>query len=204
MNFKNLQGYKGSPLDGVKEYAVNVPLINKDGSWYFIFEVRAFKNISQAGEICLPGGRVEKGEESYSACVRETVEELGVDKEKIEFISELDYTINPMLRIIRSYLTRVHINSLDDLKINPDEVYEVFIVPVDFFRMNKPEEYRASIITTVEEDFPFSLIPGGRSYPWYKSFFNVNFYKFENRIIWGLTAKIISRTIEIFDEYKVL
>ncbi len=203
MDFKKLEGYRGRPLDRVSEYAVNLPLIMVDGEWHFLFEVRAFKNISQAGEICLPGGRVEKDEKFYEACVRETVEELGIGEDKIDFISEMDYAINPMYRVIRPFLTVLNIGSLDELNINPDEVAEVFTVPVDFFRFTETEDYLVKNVIEVSEDFPLSSIPGGRDYPWHSGELEVTFYRYKDRIIWGLTARIVKRSVRILEELGV-
>jgi 8-oxo-dGTP pyrophosphatase MutT (NUDIX family) len=42
-----------------------------------------------AGQIALPGGRVEKGETAIEAALRETNEEIGIDTSKIEILGSL-------------------------------------------------------------------------------------------------------------------
>ena len=41
------------------DFAVLVPLIEKDGEFHILFEVRSPKLKSQPGEVCFPGGAVE-------------------------------------------------------------------------------------------------------------------------------------------------
>jgi 8-oxo-dGTP pyrophosphatase MutT (NUDIX family) len=45
---------------------------------------------SHAGQVSLPGGRIDPGESAFDAAVRETVEELGVDPTCIEVVGRLD------------------------------------------------------------------------------------------------------------------
>ena len=58
-----------------KGASVLIPLLQVRGEWNILFEVRN-PGITQGGEICFPGGRVEPGEKPSDAAVRETQEEL--------------------------------------------------------------------------------------------------------------------------------
>ena len=51
-----------------------------------------------------------------------------------------------------------------------------------------------------EEDFPFDLIAGGVNYSWQKKQMDEFFYLYENRVIWGLTAKILAHFIAVLRE----
>lgn len=203
MKLENLKGYRAKPIDEIRHFAVNLPLVRLQDMWQILFEVRALHMFSQAGEICLAGGAVEQGETYYEACVRESVEELGVDKSKIQYISELDYIIAPTFREIRPFLTIVNIDSLDELRVNPDEVDSVFTVPVDFFRNNPADDYAIKNAVLTPEDFPYALIPNGKDYKWGAGRSEVSFYVYEDKVIWGLTARIVKRAIELLDDYKV-
>ena len=46
----------------IRRAAVLVPLIQKGGEYHVVFEVRAGSLKTQPGEICFPGGAVERGE----------------------------------------------------------------------------------------------------------------------------------------------
>jgi len=94
MNLKNikdkLKNIKPKPIDFDVSFAVLVPIIEIDGELNLIFEVRS-NSITQPGEISFPGGRIEEGESPRKAAIRETSEELLLNKENIEIISELNY-----------------------------------------------------------------------------------------------------------------
>ncbi|HCS11709.1 MAG TPA: CoA pyrophosphatase, partial [Clostridiales bacterium] len=90
-NIKNkLKNIKPKPIDFDVSFAVLVPMIEIDGELNFIYEVRS-NSITQPGEISFPGGRIEEGESPKEAAIRETSEELLLNKANIEIIAELNY-----------------------------------------------------------------------------------------------------------------
>ena len=86
----------------LKNYAVFIPLIKIDGEDHILFEVRS-KNITQPGEVSFPGGRVEDGEDFKNAAIRETIEELLLDREDIEYMGYSSMILNSSFRHIKSY-----------------------------------------------------------------------------------------------------
>ena len=79
-----------SPLVRTVFFSVLVPVVERAGELNLLFEVRAKNMKSQPGEICFPGGHVEKGETPQQAALRETFEEIGIDRQKIELIGPGD------------------------------------------------------------------------------------------------------------------
>ena len=71
----------------IRRAAVLVPLIQKGGEYHVVFEVRAGSLKTQPGEICFPGGAVERGETPKQAAVRETMEELLINRCQIRVIA---------------------------------------------------------------------------------------------------------------------
>ncbi len=171
-----------------KKYAVTVPVVVKDGQEQILFEVRAGSLRRQPGEICLPGGKLEAGEDFAGAALRETMEELCIGMDQIRMIAPMDVYLSPSGQMIMPYLVR-----LFDYKetMNPSEVDEVFFVPVNYFIENEPLCFKNKVYTQVAEDFPVDKIPGGKSYPWHSGWSEVCFYEPNGRVIWGLTARII-------------
>lgn len=172
----------------VRHSAVLVPLVEKDGELHVLFEVRAASLHSQPGEICFPGGAVEAGETKREAALRETEEELLVERSQIELVAPLDVLVTPggvdlwpYLGILKDY----------DGTFSAAEVDHVFTVPLSWFLAREPECYKTTVITVPEENFPFELIPGGREYRWRRGQYDVYFYRNENGVIWGMTAKIL-------------
>ena len=51
-----------------------------------------------------------------------------------------------------------------------------------------------------EETFPFEDVPGGRDYHWRRGHYDVYFYRREEGIIWGMTAKILRSMAEMYRE----
>ena len=53
-----------------------------------------------------------------------------------------------------------------------------------------------------QEDFPFNMIRGGREYKFSTGKLNQYFYKYKEYTIWGFTALIVKRFIDIIKEEK--
>ena len=137
MNLKNikdkLKNIKPKPIDFDVSFAVLVPIIEIDGELNLIFEVRS-NSITQPGEISFPGGRIEEGESPRKAAIRETSEELLLNKENIEIISELNYASSKSGAFVFTFLGLIKDVDPDEIEYSIDEVSEVFFVPLSFFR----------------------------------------------------------------------
>ena len=178
------------------KYAVMVPLIQKEDGVHVLLEVRSLELRRQPGEICFPGGRIDSEDrDEKNAAIRETVEELGINKEQISDIHPLDYMISPFGMMIFPFVGLI--NNPNNILPNPSEVGEVFTVPLSFFQKNAPEIYHIELRAEPEENFPFDLIVGGENYNWRTRGIEEYFYRYEGKVIWGLTAKILSHFIEL-------
>ena len=179
----------------VRNSAVVLPLIEKNGELEVLFEVRAASLHRQPGEVCFPGGGVEVGEKNIEAALRETREELLVRKDQVEILAPLDVletpggvNVYPYLGILRGY----------EGSFSEDEVDHVFSVPFKWFLEREPEQYQCTVNTVPNEDFPFELVPGGRDYHWRKGHYGVYFYRYGDEIIWGMTAKILHSFVKMY------
>src|ERR1035437_2226725 len=79
-----------------KEYfnsAVLIPLVWYNEEYHFLFEKRGAK-IRQGSEICFPGGEYDPSSDKslLETAIRETMEELGIKKEKIKVIRSEEHT----------------------------------------------------------------------------------------------------------------
>ncbi|MBM7655054.1 NUDIX hydrolase [Neobacillus cucumis] len=178
------------------KYAVLIPLLKKEDGIHVLFEVRSLDLRRQPGEICFPGGRIDAQDlNEEGAAIRETVEELGINKHDISDVFPIDYMISHYGMILYPYVG--YINNPEIIKPNPSEVGEIFTVPLSFLIHNEPEIYRIALKAEPEENFPFDLIPGGEKYNWRSRWIDEYFYRYGNKAIWGLTARILSHFIEI-------
>ncbi|MUV36699.1 Peroxisomal coenzyme A diphosphatase NUDT7 [Lentibacillus sp. JNUCC-1] len=178
-----------------REYGILIPLIMVKGEIHLLFEVRAMNMRSQPGDVCFPGGRMEDGDINPEACaVRETCEEIGLTPSQIHNIHKLGHVISEG-RII--HLFTGFIPSEDPLNPDPGEVDHVFTAPLDYFMTTTPERYQVGFRAIPEKDFPLDLIQGGENYNWQKRYIEELFFKYEDKVIWGLTAYLITRLINI-------
>jgi len=192
-----IKGRVPHPLDVNMEYSVVLPLINIEGSWELIYEVRSNELERQPGEISFPGGKVEEGESYKEAAIRETVEELNIEKDSIKIIGELDYLVTRDNTVIHAFAAIIENVHIEDINPNKDEVNHIFTVPIDFFINNEPKLYYIDLQPVINDDFPYNLIPDGKSYKWRMGKHSVHFYEYRGYVIWGYTAKITKNFIDI-------
>lgn len=185
-------------IENFNKFSVLLPLIVREDGVHILFEVRALNLRRQPGEICFPGGKIDltDRDEKHSA-VRETMEELGLAENQITDVFPLDYMVSPFGTIIYPF-TGI-ISEPDKIKPNEAEVEEVFTVPLSFFRKVKPDIYKINFQVQPEEGFPFHLIAGGENYNWQTRKMDEYFYRYNGRVIWGLTARVLYHFIEMLE-----
>ncbi|NKE04391.1 MULTISPECIES: NUDIX hydrolase [Mesobacillus] len=181
------------------KFAVLLPLVEVNNEIHILFEVRSLTMRRQPGEVCFPGGRIEIGEEPQKAAVRETSEELGINESEIVDVFPLDYMVSAFGTIIYPFAGRIS----DPSKIIPNEaeVGEVFTVPLSFFKKNQPDSYKINFQVEPEDGFPFDLIIGGENYNWQTRKMDEYFYRANEKVIWGLTARVLTHFIELMENH---
>lgn len=188
-------------MDRLSQFAVLLPLVQKGDGLHVLFEVRSRQLRKQPGEICFPGGRIETTDKNpMEAAIRETTEELCIDASVIRDVFPLDY-------VVSSYGRRAifpFAGFLPDAPFhpNPGEVEEVFTVPLSHFAKIAPECYRIEFKVEPDQDFPFHLIQGGKSYKWNSQQMDEYFYYYGEYVIWGLTAGILKNFMDILGADK--
>lgn len=126
-----------------------------------------------AGQIALPGGRIEKGETAIETALRETNEEIGIDTSSIEILGSLSELYVEVSRFL------IHpfvgwLPNKPEFIINTAEVEKIILFPLNRFLSN-PDEIE---LETVRGKLKVPCV------------------HFENEVIWGATAMILS---EFFD-----
>jgi 8-oxo-dGTP pyrophosphatase MutT (NUDIX family) len=171
-------------------FAVLVPLVEKDGELCLLYEFRAATLRKQPGECCFPGGRVEERETPLDAALRETWEEIGVSKRFIDVIAPLDVMQDISNRVIHPFLAYLEPEALACLRLNPDEVAEVFLIPLSYLRENPPFVYASPVVMQVGTDFPYEKIGFDKGYPFRGGTEEVPMYQYGHYHVWGLTGRI--------------
>ena len=189
---KNRESYINGWED-MKRASVIVPIVKVKDRLCILFEVRSRTLRKQPGDVCFPGGGIEVNETPEEAALRETEEELGV--KSIDIIKELDVLVRYNGLILHSFLGEV--KDLSELNISKDEVESVFYVPIDELLKIKPIVAKSRLIAEKPEDFPYNLVVGGKNYKFLEGVYKSIFYKYENHVIWGITAAILENFINI-------
>jgi 8-oxo-dGTP pyrophosphatase MutT (NUDIX family) len=150
---------------------VLVPLFDKGGRPHVLFTKRTERVKHHKGQISFPGGVVDEMDEDMEAtALRETFEEIGLDRGNAEILGKLDdaftvtsgYLITPIV---------AEITYPYPFSINEHEIEELIEVPLEAFL----DEDRWA------ED---TYSSGGRKVQSYR-------FEYEGRIIWGATARIM-------------
>ena len=189
---KNRESYINGWED-MKRASVIVPIVKVKDRLCILFEVRSRTLRKQPGDVCFPGGGIEVNETPEEAALRETEEELGL--KSIDIIKELDVLVRYNGLILHSFLGEV--KDLSELNISKDEVEGVFYVPIDELLKIKPIVAKSRLIAEKPEDFPYNLVVGGKDYKFLEGVYKSIFYKYENHVIWGITAAILENFINI-------
>ncbi len=185
------------PIGVRREYSVLIPLIEKDGAYYILYEMRSKKMDTQPGEVSFPGGAVE-GDESYAeAAVRETMEELNIAEENIDLIGELNHLVSAAGLRIHCFLGLIKNLDPEDIRPNKDEVDHIFLVPLEYFMKTEPDSYTIGFKRYINREFPYELIPNGKEYNWRELKDIVYFYIYGDYVIWGFTAQMTKSFIDV-------
>lgn len=194
--------------------AVLVPLVEIDDNFHFLFEKRA-NHIRQGGEVSFPGGEFDQKKDQglRHTAIRETSEELGLQSQKIKIIGKLGTLVAPMGLTVDAFVGVVSIKSLDEIIIDKNEVEKVFLVPVDHFLRQKPEEYTVKLEVhpsyTDDNGKKVELLPVQRlglparySKPWKNGFHRILVYNSPEEVIWGITAEIVFELCKMINSAK--
>jgi len=157
------------PPSEAREAAVLVPLFVDGGELWTLLTKRAESLPHHKSQIAFPGGGREIGEDPWTAALRETEEELGIDTRQVARLGELDEAETPSgFRIIPCVGAVPR-----DLKPipNEEEIAEVFSVPLLAFTDFNVIEDRTVKIDGVER--------------------MIRVYHLGPRQVWGLTARIM-------------
>jgi 8-oxo-dGTP pyrophosphatase MutT (NUDIX family) len=191
--------------DSCEEYfsaAVLVPLTWDNDQLSVLFEMRSTHLAWQPGEICFPGGRIEKTDPNpVFTAIRETTEELGIGLEQVQVIGSLGEVFSPIG--VRLYPSVGYISDVQHIHANPDEVAEVFTVPLEFLLTAEPIIGQMERCTRPLADFPFDLLPDYSQHWQNRKNYQVLFYKYGEYVIWGLTAHVLHKFLGIYKKMNL-
>lgn len=175
--------------------AVIVPIIHVNGQERLVFEVRSSTLSWQPGDICFPGGKIEKSDTTaLEAAEREIVEELGIEREQIHILGPLDYVESPVGVTVWPFAAYI---DTGHFTISKGEIDHIFTVPVEWFCTHTPQVYQVEIATKPASEFPKGLSISGQTQWKQRTTYNVLMYAYQNYKIWGITAHILDNFMTI-------
>lgn len=183
--------------------AVLASIVEINGKLNFVLEKRS-RNISQGGEISFPGGGWEDTDKNFEeTAIRETVEELGILSKNIDILGKLGTLIIPAGVLVEVYVGEI-LCEIEDFNINLDEVEEILVIPVDYFKENPPKLAKITVqmyphyeLEGKKIEFPAKHynLPEKYHKPWNGRDREVYIYEYNGETIWGITADIIYEII---------
>lgn len=163
-------------IPGYRHAAVLVPLLDTAAGLELLLTVRASTLRSHAGQIALPGGRLEPGEDFVEAALRETFEEVGIAVAHENVLGELSDHPSPAGFVARPVVARVPWPQ--EVQLDPGEVAEVFTVPLADLRSVVPSSQLVSM-----EQYQRRIFA----------------YRWGARNIWGFTGNVIRNLFDVID-----
>jgi 8-oxo-dGTP pyrophosphatase MutT (NUDIX family) len=194
--------------------SVIVPLIKINKELHFLFEKRS-NSIRQGGEVSFPGGEYnpELDKDFKNTAIRETVEEIGISKKKIQLLGKLGTMVAPMGVTVEPFVAFLDIKGLNELSIDKNEVEKVFTLPVKYFIENQPWEYSIRMemhASYIDDDgkevelFPVKKLglPERYSKSWRSDKNKVLVYQTSVETVWGITAMIVYEFCKIISRKR--
>jgi 8-oxo-dGTP pyrophosphatase MutT (NUDIX family) len=154
-------------------------VLKKNDEYHFLLTRRTEDVQTHKGQISFPGGMREGKEELVETAIRETYEEVGIEKDRIEilgrfhdYVSITHFRVTPFAAFLQEPFT---------IKPQVTEVAEVLQVPISIFL--DPSRLRVGKRPDLKNE-------------------NVYFFAYGKDEIWGLTALIIKDFLEALNLRK--
>ena len=170
--------YKRRTLAATPRVAAVLLLLVPAGSQHNVILTKRMRSLEHhGGEVSFPGGGVENGESLCSAALRETCEEIGICGDSVKLLGALD---DEMSRWGHRVTPFVGIGGGTDFRRQQTEVDRIYNVPLAHFV--------------------------SRQTYWTEKWFRgresrtVHFFRWENDIVWGLTALILDKFVHLLSQ----
>lgn len=143
--------------------AVLIPLLERRDGMHILLTRRTDNLRSHPGQISFPGGRIEPEDGSIeAAALRESQEEIGLPPERVEIIGRLGrwrmtsgFIVYPVIGMIELPVR---------LKPDPNEVAEIFEVPLSF--LLDPKNHQPHIVEHDGQQHELIAMPYGQHFIW--------------------------------------
>lgn len=156
--------------EGLRDSAVLALLVEIDGADHLVFNRRRDDLPYHAGEVCLPGGAREGDEDAVACAVRETCEEMGLDRKLIEVLGRLPNRVSIAGFKVAHFAARLR--EPCPYRLQESEVADAFEIPCAAFL----EAERWGFRETTHPRARFRRVP---------------FFEQGGHTVWGLTGILL-------------
>lgn len=169
----------------LKKSAILFLLLEKSSQFSIIMTSRSSKLNNHTGEMSFPGGRFDFNLDKNlkDTAIRETVEEIGIEKNKITILGRLNDLPTITGYLIRPFVGILEMESYDNFVINHQEVDHLVEIPLNFLL----KEYLFT--ETPMKIFADTIIPL-LSFDYIDPNFDKTFH------IWGASAHILAEFLK--------
>ena len=179
---EKIKSYSGTPpVEELRKAAVLIAITDsKDPE--LIYTLRSNKVGSHGGEVSFPGGMYEEEDNTLqNTALRESQEETGLDKAKVNILGPIDTVVSRFNVSVTPYVGIVP----DDIELNDnsDEIEACFRVPLSFLLEDKRHRN-----DEIDRNGDIFFMPA---------------YQYDSYIIWGLTAMITVDFLNIALDAKI-
>ena len=151
--------------------SVLILLFPKNNQWHFFLTKRTNTVNHHKGQISLPGGVVETGESLEGAALRETHEEIGVDKKNIHLIGSLSSFYIPVSGF-EMFPFIGWVKTEPETSIHDKEVDRIFSSSIPEFMLDKTQKTKKDTL---------------RGFP-----VNIPYFDINGETVWGATSMILA------------
>jgi 8-oxo-dGTP pyrophosphatase MutT (NUDIX family) len=165
------------PPGGFVRAANLVPLHEKDGVPHLLLTRRPKHMRKHPGQLAVPGGRIEPGEDALAAALREAREEIGLQPADVEVLGRL----SEALVLVSAYRLTPWVASVPypyPYVADPREVEEILHVPLS--ALERPGAHRVERLAA------------------YGLEVDVHFFDLGGDVLWGATARIVWELLGIW------
>jgi len=162
-----------------KESAVIFPLFLRNGEWQTAFMQRSDGQGVHSGQLSFPGGKLEVGETHRDAALRETHEEVGIEKHRWNIVGELSALyIPPSHFVVQPFIAIGPENP--PFSLNADEAVALIECPLD--ELLQPRIIRRKGIFVAK----------------YNRTFDSGYFDIQGQTLWGATAIMVQEFRSLF------
>ncbi len=160
---------------------VLIPLVMRGNGIEMLLTRRTDTVLTHKGQISFPGGQREDSDvETVETALRESYEEIGLEPSRVTVLGELDDVFTAVSSFVITPVVGLVEGGIDDLRLAPDEVKSLLMVPVD--RLLDSDVHTTETRSLGEQQY------------------RIHYYTVGDDVIWGATGRIVYQFLKAWQE----